>query len=530
MNLDPTFQGSQLKPGTAAYEQANDIYATSTYGKERNMNPGEILQPTSIEDIQGVVRYANKFGKPIAIRTGGHQYSGASSTGPNGIQLDLELTFRDKNKDLVLIRDTANDKVYIKASVSWSLSEVYDFLLANHVFMPTGQCATVHLGGHVQTGGFGMLARSFGLLGDYIRELHIVDHAGELVTVTKETHPDLFFGLLGGSPGNIGVLTHFTVEVQDDNKYKGSKGLWMAFHYHQDTLKELLDILVEKGEDPNFPRSYDFTVNVVSRETNLLDLFPGTEEDLKEALPDNIHDGKTNFANVFKFKYAVIVVYAQWVNLGIDKFSPDLFNRIKGVKHDLFKFAKETDENASMSYITSMWLFRSRREFPYPYIKRTNTTNSTTLSKTGWSKWFSGRIEEIISNKHNGLWVSSQLQVYGGKASMFANNANNGTAYSWRDATISGTWDLFHQNNYEGAKKWQDENDAGAATYFSKDDRRVLWGSYGDWDMKKVWPHYYDTQTYEKLRQVRKKADPNGVFTANPFCVEAAEKSVCSTL
>lgn len=56
--------------------------------------------------------------------------------------------------------------------------------------MPTGQCATIYLGGHVQTGGYGMLARSFGLLGDYIRELEIVDHNGDLAKVTKETHPN----------------------------------------------------------------------------------------------------------------------------------------------------------------------------------------------------------------------------------------------------------------------------------------------------------------------------------------------------
>ncbi|KAL7944872.1 FAD binding domain-containing protein [Trichoderma barbatum] len=520
MSIDPPFQGNQFLPGTAAYEEANDIYATSTYGQERNMNPGEILQPTGIEDIQGVVRYCNKYGKSLAIRTGGHQYSGASSTGPNGIQLDLEFTFRRPKVDLELIRDVANDKVYIRSSVSWSLSEVYDFLLANGVFMPTGQCATVHLGGHVQTGGYGMLARSFGLLGDYIRELDIVDHKGDVVKVTKKTQPDLFYGFLGGSPGNIGVITHFKVEVQDDQKHQGSKGLWMAFHFRQDTLKALLDILVEKAEDPNFPRSYDFTVNAVSREMNLLDLFPGDEDELKNTLPDDIHDGKTNFANIFKFKYALIVVYAQWVNLGTEDYSPDLFDRIKHVPHD-FKFSKETDETTPMSYIASMWLFRSRREFPYPYIKRTNTTNSTELSKTGWSEWFSGRINEVISKRGNGLWISSQLQVYGGKGSMFPNNANNGTAYCWRDATISGTWDVFHQDNYEGAKQWQNENDKGTATYFSKEDRRVLWGSYGDWNMKNVWQCYYDSLTYKKLQQIRKQADPDGVFTANPFCVEA---------
>src|SRR4051812_9533064 len=91
------FSGNVYKPGTAGYEEANNIYATSTYGVEHDMNPGLIYQPLNISDIQEVVRIANgsKPFTPLAIRTGGHQYSGASSTSPTGIQLDLQYTFRD---------------------------------------------------------------------------------------------------------------------------------------------------------------------------------------------------------------------------------------------------------------------------------------------------------------------------------------------------------------------------------------------------------------------------------------------------
>ncbi|KAF4450427.1 hypothetical protein F53441_6426 [Fusarium austroafricanum] len=496
VTTDQTFQGNQFLPGTASYNRANQLYATSTYGKERDMYPGEILQPASIEDIQMLVKGAVKAGRPIAIRSGGHQYSGASSTNPNGIQLDLKPTFRRPNIDLNVVRE--NGKVYLRSS-----------------------CSTVCLGGHVQTGGYGMLARSFGLLGDYVRELDIIDYKGEVVKVTKNSHPDLFYGLLGGSPGNLGVLTHFKIEVQDDKNYQGSKGLWMGFHYNQATLETLLDILVQKGEDENFPRGYDFTVNIVSRQANLLDLFPGSEEELKEMLPDKIHNGKDNIADLLKFKYAMIIVYAQWVSIpGGEPYSSDLFNQIKKVKSD-FSFFKESLEGAQMSQIASMWLFASPREFPLPYDKRTNSTKSLELSKTGWAKWFSGRINDLVETKGNGLWVSSQLQVYGGKQSVFQKNANNGTAYCFRDATFGGTWDAFYQDSKTAAEKWQAENDEGRPKYFSKEDRRVLWGSYGDWEMKKVHQFYYDLDTYKKMQKIRQTYDPNGTFTANPFCVEA---------
>jgi FAD/FMN-containing dehydrogenase len=55
----------------------------------------------------------------------------------------------------------------------------------NHVFVPHGQCVNVHLGGHVQTGGYGQLGRSFGLFGDHVISIEIVDNNGNIKEVTR---------------------------------------------------------------------------------------------------------------------------------------------------------------------------------------------------------------------------------------------------------------------------------------------------------------------------------------------------------
>ena len=51
------------------------------------------------------------------------------------------------------------------------------------MFLPHGQCLDVHLGGHLQTGGYGMIVRAFGLLSDHIEGIEMVMADGELKTI-----------------------------------------------------------------------------------------------------------------------------------------------------------------------------------------------------------------------------------------------------------------------------------------------------------------------------------------------------------
>eukprot|EP01035_Chromulina_nebulosa_P003667 gene3667-5007_t len=58
-----------------------------------SISPAMIFYAKNEEDIKKVIRYAKEKNIAIAVRTGGHQYSGASSTCGNNIQLDLSNSF-----------------------------------------------------------------------------------------------------------------------------------------------------------------------------------------------------------------------------------------------------------------------------------------------------------------------------------------------------------------------------------------------------------------------------------------------------
>ena len=225
-----------------------------------------------------------------------------------------------------------------------------------------------------------------------------------------------------------------------------------------------------------------------------------------------------------------IVVYAQWVPLQQgDVCDKSFFSQFDQDK--LFGWV----EQKAMSKLTGDWIFRNVREFDYPYVKRAYTTNSTNLQAQGWSEWVTKRIAAIVEPEANRCWLSVQLQAYGGKRSRFHINKDNGTSYSWRDTTMVAVLDCFHNKQAEvTAVDWQRGNDQegiGPDGKFSKKDRRVLWGSYGDFNLDNVWDKYYESrEKYNKLREVRKRMDPDGLFTPNTFCVKRAESPARSKL
>lgn len=366
-------------------------------------------------------------------------------------------------------------------------------------------------------GGYGQLGRSFGLFGDHIRVIEMIDHEGNDLEITRESNPDLFHAVLGGSPGNFGVITHLTLEVHRDRDHVGARGLKALYLYNKHTLKRLIDILVKMSDDPDFPPNYDLCVSVLSSSFKMFDLWSELDGQMRLEHPEVYgEDGMLGWPRT-------IIVYAQWVPLSKDdKCDMSFFTQFDQDK--TFGWV----EQKAMSKITGDWIFRNVREFDHPYVKRAYVTNATDLGTRGWSEWVTGRIDEIVEPDMNKCWLSCQLQAYGGKRSRFFQNRDNGTSYSWRDTTMVCVLDAFYEDeSKERAENWQQVNDMqglGPNGRFSSEDRRVLWGSWGDFSLHDVWDKYHESQVkYEKLRAVRKQMDPNGRFTPNTFAVKRAD-------
>lgn len=272
-----------------------------------------------------------------------------------------------------------------------------------------------------------MLGRSFGLLGDHVQSLEVIDYAGTEREITQDTDPELFFAWLGGSPGNLGVLTHVTIQVYRDEDYQGSMGLRVAHLYSKEKLRELVGYLAEMSDDQDFPRNYDLCISVYSSN---VDIPKWTGISMDSIL--DVANGMNNM------RPAIILVYAQWVPFSPhDK--PDLawFERLKNDSRLMHWLCPSRGvETKPMSELSAQWTFGGAREFDLPYVKRTYTTNSTNLSRNGWVDWVVGRMDMVMQPWFSDHRLGVQLQCFGGKNSQFAKNASNGTSYSVRTQDI----------------------------------------------------------------------------------------------
>ena len=77
-----------------------------------------------------------------------------------------------------------------------------------------GDTGSVGIGGITLGGGIGFLVRKYGLTVDDLLAAEVVAADGELLRVDAESHPDLFWALRGGG-GNFGVATRFQFRLHE---------------------------------------------------------------------------------------------------------------------------------------------------------------------------------------------------------------------------------------------------------------------------------------------------------------------------
>jgi FAD/FMN-containing dehydrogenase len=191
--LSDSLRGSLLMPGNAGYD-----IARSVLNKAIDRSPALIVQPTGVADIQNAVTFARERDLLLAVKCGGHSSSG-KSTCEGGMQIDLS-TYRHA-------RVNPGSRTAYVAGGSL-LGELDRETMALGLVSPTGTVSHTGVGGLTLGGGFGRVARKFGLALDNVKAVDIVTADGKFHHASAQENPDLYWALRGGG-GNFGVVTGF---------------------------------------------------------------------------------------------------------------------------------------------------------------------------------------------------------------------------------------------------------------------------------------------------------------------------------
>ena len=196
--LRASLAGGAVVDGDAAYEGARHVFNALI-----DKRPAVIATCLGTADVQAAVRAAREHNLEMSVRGGGHNVAGTALC-HGGLAINL-------TRMRGVLVDPSARRARAQAGATWGdynrETQVYGLASTGGVVSTTG-VAGLTLGG-----GLGWLMSSQGLAADTLRAAEIVTASGDVLRVSADEHPDLFWALRGGG-GNFGVVTSFDYEVK----------------------------------------------------------------------------------------------------------------------------------------------------------------------------------------------------------------------------------------------------------------------------------------------------------------------------
>jgi FAD/FMN-containing dehydrogenase len=190
-------RGQVIIAGNGAYDAARRVWNGLIDKK-----PGAVVQCAEPADAVAAVRFAERHGLRVLVKSGGHNVAGAGLA-DDGFTIDL----------------SAMRSVRVDAGKRTALAQggarLGDLDRATHPFglaAPLGVVSATGVAGLTLHGGMGWLLRKHGLSIDNLLSVEIATAGGRLIKASAVENADLFWAVRGGG-GNFGVVTAFEFKL-----------------------------------------------------------------------------------------------------------------------------------------------------------------------------------------------------------------------------------------------------------------------------------------------------------------------------
>ena len=165
--------------------------------------PAAVVRVADRGDVVESIRFARENGLQVAVRGGGHHWSGVSLR-EGSLLLDLS------RLDAVEI-----DPVARTARVEPVVSnrELARRLEAHGLAFPLGHCPSVSVSGYLLGGGLGWNPGMWGPACASVEAVEVVTPKGDIVVADARNEPDLLWAARGAGPAFFAVVTAFHLEL-----------------------------------------------------------------------------------------------------------------------------------------------------------------------------------------------------------------------------------------------------------------------------------------------------------------------------
>jgi FAD binding domain len=204
--------GKVVAPGDAEWALARTPWVVNV-----DQQPRAVVTVDDPADVIAAVRFARAHGLSVSAQPGGH---GASRA------LDDTILLRTRGLGGIEV-DVQARVARVGAGVKWG--ELLSALDGTGLVGLAGSTPDTTVVGLSVGGGISWFGRAYGLSADSLVALEIVNADGELVRVTDESDPDLFWALRGGG-GDFGIITAAEVALHPAASIYGGRLMWPIEH------------------------------------------------------------------------------------------------------------------------------------------------------------------------------------------------------------------------------------------------------------------------------------------------------------
>jgi len=195
-----------------------DLYVYSSDASVHKAMPSVVVRPKTVEEVQEIMRYANKNRIPVIPRGAGSGMSGQAVPINGGVILDMKRMNR--------ILEINPEDVFCRVEPGVVDDDLNRALKPYGVFYPVTPASSriATIGGEIANNASGIRSVKYGAVRDSLLGMKVVLANGELVTLGANTRVEAagyqIERLIVGSEGTLGIIVEATIKFVPIPKFR----------------------------------------------------------------------------------------------------------------------------------------------------------------------------------------------------------------------------------------------------------------------------------------------------------------------